>query len=284
LKNANHPYLVLKSEGPMDLLESEILSFIDESPSKVTFSRLKERFCRARPIYVKDLRQAIANLISFGTLRYTFHFGRSFIERSFEKPLQVSRRVILKPPRCSVDMIEERVVVSIEKGASFGGGEHPTTRLAIQLIDDALDQPFWQEKQKKCKAIDIGTGSGILAIVAAMLGVNFVIGIDTDPCSIYEAQENILTNQLSDRVQIRNKPLPQIDEKFDLVFANLRTPTLIALRRDLDKKLNEKSLLIFSGIKTEEVDHVCEPYQKMGFRTVENRTEKGWSAISLARG
>jgi ribosomal protein L11 methyltransferase len=268
----------------MNDLESKILGVIDEASAKMNFGRIKKCLYESQTFSDRQLKQAIANLVASGTLAYTFHFGRSFIERSLEKPLQISEHVVLKPPRCSADMTENCVVISIEKGAAFGCGDHPTTRMAIELIDQCLHHPYWQTVKPSLKAIDIGTGSGILSIVAAKLGLGSVIGVDIDPCSLHEARENVTLNQLNDRIQIHAKSIDQLNETFDLVFANLRTPTLISLCHAIDKKLNKKCALIFSGMKAEESLDVCEPYQQLGFSTVEIRQKKGWGAICLTRG
>lgn len=268
----------------MNELESRILRFIDESPTKVTFGRIKSGLSESTTIRPDVLKRSLANLVSSGVLCYTSHYGRSFIERSLDKPLQVSRHVILKPSRCSVDTMENCVVVSLQRGASFGGGEHPTTRMAIRMLDDCLHQPDWRQRKNRLKAIDIGTGSGILSIVAAKLGLGFTIGVDTDPCSRYEARENVTINRLSNQIRIGGESILQLHETFDLVFANLRTPTLIGLRHDLQGKLNEKCVLIFSGMKVEESPSVCETYENLGFSVVVAQQEKGWGAICLRRG
>lgn len=268
----------------MNDLESKILRIIDESPSKVTFRLIKTRLGHSTAYRVNSIKQAVANLVSSGTLCYTFHFGRSFIERSLEKPIQLSTHVILKPLRCTLGRFENGVVISIEKGVSFGCGDHPTTCMAIQLIDHCLHQPLWNKSKKRLKAIDIGTGSGLLSIAAAKLGIGFVIGVDTDPCSVFEAKENVRINQLNNRIRISGESIDGIEEQFDFVLANLRTPTLINLCDSLNNKLNQNSVLVLSGMKMEESESVSEPYKKKGFRVVEKREKKGWSAICLVRG
>ena len=265
-------------------LDTQILRIIDESPSKVTFRILTKSICGSNTVRVKTLKQAVANLISQGTLCYTFQFGHSCIERSLEKPLHISPHIIIKPPRCSSDGLKNSVVINIEKGASFGGGDHPTTRMAINLIDSWLHQSYWNKCHEYLKAIDIGTGSGILAIVAAALGFGFVLGLDTDPCSIFEARENVKLNELTDRIQICSEPINLVKDKFDLVVANLRTPTLVTLCEIIDKITNRKCVLIISGMKVEESESVGVYYREKGFVVAENKEEKGWSAMCLVRG
>ena len=264
-------------------LESKIIGIVDESNSKVNFRHIKKRLGFSSAFSDKEIKAAIANLVSRGTFCYTFHFGRSFIERSLEKPIQISSHVIIKPERCSVKENNASVVVSIGKGASFGCGDHPTTRMAIQLIDHCLHLPIWERNKEKLKAADIGTGSGVLAIVAAKLGLGFVLGVDNDPCSVYEAKENVNINRLSDQIRISADSIDCINEKFDMVFANLRTPTLIALCELIHKKTNRSSILVFSGIRAEEADSVGRCYQKKGFAVIESRQEKEWRALCLMR-
>ena len=268
----------------MNGLESQILRFIDDSPSKVNFGSLTKRFCCSKAVRIQDLKRVVSGLITAGTLSYTFHYGRSFIERSLDKPMRVSSHVVLKPPRCDGNGFDNSVVVSIERGASFGFGDHPTTRMAIQLIDFYLHRFSWWRTKKGLNAIDIGTGSGILAIAAAKLGIGSVLGVDTDPCAIYEARQNVAINRLSNRITILADSLNRIEDTFDFVFANIRTPTLIALCDDLEKRAREKSVLIFSGMRAEESSIAAEPYQKNGFDMAAHRQENGWAAICLTRG
>ena len=265
-------------------LESKIIRIIDDSPSKVNLRLIKKRLDGPNAYDINAIKHAVANLVSMGELCYTFHFGQSFLERSLEKPIQLSKHVILKPLRCKVDRVDHGVVISIEKGASFGCGDHPTTRMAVQLIDRCLHQPLWSKSKKELKAIDIGTGSGILSLAAAKLGVGYIIGVDTDPCSIFEAQENVRINQLNHRIQISSESIDDIHQQFDFVLANLRTPTLIRLCDSLNSKLNQNSVLVLSGMKAEESKSVSEPFKKNGFRVLETREKKGWSAICLLRG
>lgn len=265
-------------------LDIQILRIIDESPSKVTFRVLAKSVCCAvDTVRLKAIKQSVAKLIRQGTLCYTFHFGHSCIERSFEKPIQISPHIIIKPPMCTYDGINNSVVVNIEKGASFGGGDHPTTRMAIKLIDSCLNQPYWNKTNKHLKAIDIGTGSGILAIVVAALGFDFVLGLDTDPCAIFEARENVRLNQLTDRIRICGEPVNLIKERFDLVIANLRTPTLITLCKIINRITNRNCVLIISGMKVEESQSVGTFYKKNGFFVADTKQENGWSALCLMR-
>jgi ribosomal protein L11 methyltransferase len=264
--------------------ELQVLRFIAESPSKVNFGSLKRHFCKTNPCNPERLKRLVAGLIQTGQLCYTSHYGNSFIEISYDQPWAVSDHVTIKPPLCSLKDVPGRCVVSIGRGAAFGGGEHPTTRLAIQLIDDLLHLPGWQNRWHACRAIDIGTGSGVLAIVAAKLGVGSVCGIDSDPCAVFEARDNVRLNQVENRVNIHDGGLDGLTGAYDLVLANLRMPTLFGLWSVLEKKLADDSILIFSGLKSEESAGICDFYAKAGFLVYQKRLEKDWTALCLTRG
>ena len=264
--------------------ELQVLRLIAESPSKVTFGSILRHFCKTNRRNPKRLKQLVAGLIEDGRLCYTSHYGNSFIEISYDQPQAVSEHVIIKPPLRSLNALPGQCVISLGRGAAFGGGEHPTTRLAIQLIDALLHLPSWQDRRRACRAVDIGTGSGVLAIVAAKMGVGLVCGVDTDPCAVFEARDNVRLNQVETRVRILNEDMDGITGSYDLVFANLRMPTLFGLWPAMEKKIADDSLLVFSGLKPEEAAAICDFYAEVGFFIHQKRSEMGWTAVCLARG
>ena len=266
------------------ILQSQVLRFIAESPSKVTFNSIKRHFCKTNLRNPKRLKPLVAGLIQTGRLCYTSHYGNSYIEISYDQPQAVSEHVIIKPPLCSFKATPGQCVVTLGRGAAFGGGDHPTTRLAIQLIDALLHRPGWQIQRDACRAIDVGTGSGILAIVAAKMGVGLVCGVDADPCAVFESRENVRLNHIENRVTILKGEMASITGSYDLVIANLRMPTLFGLWSAVEKKIAEDSILVFSGLKTEEAGELCDFYADAGFFVHQQRSEKGWTAVCLTRG
>ena len=268
----------------MSASELQVLRFIAESPSKVTFASIRRHLCKTNRPNPKQLKQLVAGLIKDGQLCYTSHYGNSYIEVSYDQPQAVSEHVIVKPPFCSLKALPGQCVVSLGRGVAFGGGEHPTTRLAIQLIDELLHLPSVQNRRHACRAIDVGTGSGVLAIVAAKMGVDLVCGVDTDPCAVFEARDNVRLNQVETSVRILNEDMDGITGSYDLVFANLRMPTLFGLWPAMEKKIADDSLLVFSGLKPEEAAAICDFYAEVGFFIHQKRSEMGWTAVCLARG
>ncbi|MGD9309736.1 MAG: 50S ribosomal protein L11 methyltransferase [Desulfosarcina sp.] len=268
----------------MAVTENQIMRYITESPSKVAFLHLQRHFCAAHRMKPRVLKAMVARMIRAGDLRYTALFGTSYLERSYDQPRAVSEHIVLKPAETNWPANQNQQVVSLARGAAFGAGEHPTTRMAIQLIDAALHAPPWNVALAALKAIDIGTGSGVLAIVAAKMGFGWVAAVDTDPNAVFEARKNVRLNQLESRISVGEGSLEASDGRYDLAIANLRTPTLVGLSWALDKTLMPDSMLILSGIRPDETTSIAEKYQAIGFFVQNNRKEKGWAALCLARG
>ncbi len=267
----------------MDVLSQRVLDFIIASPDKVRFSGLARHFGLQGRAGVLQVKGVVADLVASGELCYTSHFGSSFIERAYDRPCRVSPHVVIKPPYVTWPPGHGQSVVEIERGAAFGGGEHATTRMAIDLIDDLLHHPPWHHQKQTLQAIDIGTGSGVLALAAAALGVGRVHAIDTDPCAVFEARRNIRRNGLEERVTIAQGGLEAFDRAYDMVIANLRVPTLLGLRHLVQKTNAGRCALVFSGLKNDEVPALCRWYREVDYRLHQKRVEKGWSAICLIR-
>ena len=268
----------------MGSLASQIYRFISESSSKVNFSELRAYIRTVTPIDGKVLKGLVNQLVEEGKLQYTTHFGGTYLEVSYASPQQISDNVVIQPFGTRHPSTDFPCVVSLEKGASFGGGEHPSTRLAIRLMDSFLYQSPLGKRLFAFRAVDIGTGSGVLAIVAAKMGVGSVWGIDIDPCSVFEARRNVVLNHLDKRVRISDKGLDIISGAVDVVLANLRFPTLSSLGEQLDGRVKRDGIIIFSGLRLTEMDDICSSYERFGFSPAKKIVENGWGAICLIRG
>ena len=268
----------------MDALAQAVLQYVAASETKVSFGRLRRHFCVSGIYDLRVLKRQVSALVQEGVLCYTYHYGRSFIECAYDRPRFISNHVVLKPPRCAYSASPGTHIVSLERGAAFGGGEHPTTRLCIHLMDEQFHLPSWRRRLAFCHGLDIGTGSGVLAIVAAKMGVASVHGLDTDPCAVYEARVNVGLNKLTQKIQISGDRVETISGSFDVVFANLRLPTLIGLTTVLKGRLRPTCAAFLSGVKDDEMQAVIDAYAPMGFFPRQKCCEKGWGAVCLTRG
>jgi ribosomal protein L11 methyltransferase len=269
------------SRGGGESAVSAVFQTIDRSCRRLTPGRLESIVGQDLGIAPRQVRAAIRTLIHRGLIRYTYTFGCSFLERSFLGATAVSRHITLIPPDIEIPAGAEGQFVRILPGAAFGGGDHPSTRLALRGLDHvftcrALTHP--------ARVLDIGTGSGILALAAVQLGAASALGIDVDACSRFEAEENVRLNRLGGRIEISGEPLSAVRGRFGLITANLRLPTLLRLRTELLAHCRDRTVLIFSGLRVEEWPGLVRRYRKDEFTPLWEAAEKGWCCGALCRG
>jgi ribosomal protein L11 methyltransferase len=175
------------------------------------------------------------------------------------------------------------VVIQIKPGAAFGGGRHPTTRLSVKAIDFLLKElrPDWLKKS--CSVLDIGTGSGILAIAAVCLGLNKGLAIDIDPCAIAEAAENIALNHLEGQLVVSDCQLDAIQRSFSMIIANLRFPSLKNVYSQITKRTDTGGGVVLSGFRLREGDDLMDLYTAKHFECIWTADELDWAAAVLKK-
>lgn len=132
--------------------------------------------------------------------------------------------------------------------------------------------------------MDIGTGSGVLAIGAALLGARSVLALDVDPCALWEARANVALNGLDDRIRVSADPVEALAQTFDLVLANLRLPTLLGLVPTMSRMLGDEGVLVISGIRPEEAFELMKSGAVHGFEPCWLKESQGWVGIGFRRG
>ncbi len=200
------------------------------------------------------IRAAVKELLNQGRLIYSNHFSTTHLELNYNRPVRVSEHVIISPINCSPGPDPDSVIVQIKSGTSFGAGDHPTTRMAIQGLDHVLSLIKNTNGQiSPMAALDIGTGSGVLAIAAVLLGVEKAVGTDIDPAACYEARANVDLNGLIKKIRISQETIEKLDENnFSLVLANLRPPTLKQLIHETKAYVTPLSYWVLSGFRIDE--------------------------------
>ncbi len=257
------------------------LNIVSESKSRITSRNLEKILGKIFPANKNMIKKAIRKLISDRQLTYTYNFGCSFLEKSFNKPVQISKRITIKPAGMFYKLKPEQVVIDIAHGAAFGAGDHPTTRLAIKGIEYSLSCFTFL---KGARALDIGTGSGILAIVAVALGMKKAVGIDIDPCARSEALFNVKINKMDNKIQILDQNIYRMEGKFSLIMANLRYPTLKSLCTVFSKINKKNGVVVLSGLKVDEISDIIIFYNKNNYQCVWQQDEKDWAGLVLVRG
>ena len=172
-------------------------------------------------------------------------------------------------------------VITIYPAMAFGTGRHPSTLLCLRALEE-----MWSERLPRpargWQVLDVGTGTGILALAAARLGAG-VLAIDIDPEAVAAALENVRLNELLDRVWVEETPLASLRQQFALILANITTPDLLQLADALTARLLSDGVLIISGFLTEDVSVLESRYLALGLTKAGFLTQEDWGALIFRR-
>ena len=267
----------------MEKVKQAVRNTVVDSKEKMTHGDVEKTVSGASGVDRKIVKLAIRDLVNLGELTYTYLFGTSFLEKSFDRPVRISRRIVIKPPDKAYQPQPGEVVVNIAAGAAFGNGAHPTTCLAMRALDSVLGDNLYTGGKAPSKGLDMGTGTGILAIALANLGVQKVIATDIDPCSLSEATHNISLNGLAEHITVTNTPLQELTTYFSVIVANLACPTLTRLSAILSEKMEQGGVLVLSGFKETASKDLEKAYTKKGLRLIHEETNRDWVCIVLRK-
>lgn len=192
--------------------------------------------------------------------------------RRFFRPERVTQNLLTLPPWESPPHSHKGHVIRIDPGPAFGTGQHPTTRMCLLAIEKALPVAPWS-------MVDVGTGSGILAIYAAILGAHRVLGIDLDLEAIRWAERNLILNSVSESVELSTSPLQEWDEKFNVIAANLTLGTILGLLPCFSRSLNSNGLLILSGLLIEQVEEIETHLPSQDLKRSETLYMEEWACL-----
>ena len=262
-------------------VKADVLLAVTEAASKITSVDLQRQLFERFRYPNRAVRAAVKDLIDEGELNYINVAGRTLIERSFNRPVLVSRRIVLAPAGYAGEDNKDKETVFIQQGAAFGDGRHPTTRLALMGIEVVIDELMSERDVADGLVLDIGTGSGVLVVAAIRLGFSKGVGIDIDPCAVSEATANAELNQLGGCIEISDQSLETLDVPFDLICANLRWPTLKSMRNKLKQRMEPDGALILSGIKATEMDTLIDWYSKADFKCKWHSSQDDWAGVVL---
>ena len=197
--------------------------------------------------------------------------------KKFFKPVQVTPRFVVKPPWSRIRPRKGQSSIDIFPGMAFGTGTHATTRLSIQALEEAI-------KKKGFCVLDVGTGSGILSIIAAKLGAKEVWGIDIDRVAVENARENVVKNGVSDIVRIRKGSMGDLRKRCDVVVANIDFKSLRRMRKPLLSRLKKGGLLILSGILEQQKESIDRLYLGTGLlRRIKITQREEWVCLTFKK-
>ncbi len=198
------------------------------------------------------------------------------------KPIEVGAALLIKPSWSNRRARSGQVVVVLDPGLSFGTGQHPTTAFCLQQLV-ALRQ-----RGQTQSLLDLGTGSGILAIAAAKLGYAPVQALDFDPEAVRIARANTRFNRVLHKVRVTRENLAELPLRpacqYDLICANLISTLLVAERRRILSWLAKNGTLVLAGILKSEFRQVQQAYESLGLRLVRSRAAKEWRSGTFVLG
>ena len=191
--------------------------------------------------------------------------------REHAAPVYIDADLVICPAWITADFDPGIIVLRIEPGSTFGLGDHPTTMLSMRAVRAAL--------YDGATVLDVGCGSGVLAVGACVLGASRATAIDISPASVPTTRINASANGVADLIDVSTTPLAEVDGVFDVVVANILAPTLIDLADDLRRVVAPSGVLIVSGLLADRHDHVEAALLPM--RRTARATLDGWAAITL---
>ena len=192
------------------------------------------------------------------------------------KPLRVGTRLLIVPTWEDAAALPGDLVLRIDPGMAFGTGGHETTRLCLELLEKIMDA---DHRADAPSLLDLGTGSGILAMAASLLGAGRILALDIDPEAVDVARENLALNDLADKVECGTVPLESLEEGFDIILANILAEELVRLAPGLAARLNPGGALILSGILAEKEELVRKGFADQPLLYEETNRAGEWVAM-----
>ncbi|MDO4396277.1 MAG: 50S ribosomal protein L11 methyltransferase [Clostridia bacterium] len=267
-----------------DYLDDSIMEKMKEVPSVIVYLEDTEenrQLSKLTETTISELKADAAagefgENVDFGSLDVTVKFDDDSEWKDkwkeFFKPSQISESIVVKPTWEEYENKDSKLVIEIDPGMAFGTGTHETTSLCVKMLE--------KYEKKGDDVLDVGCGSGILSIAAALLGAKDVLGVDVDPIAVEVADENIALNKVAEVARAQYGDLTKgIDYKADVVVANLMADLVMMLAEDVAKHMKENGFFISSGILIEKEEVVSEHLKKLGFTIVEVVRDNGWCAI-----
>lgn len=232
-----------------------------------------------------DLRSLSGSLKSLLKMLYPFtpiefeyqsieDTGWEFEWRKHFEPLWIDNDLLILPPWHPRIAHTARHVIVMDPGPAFGTGKHATTRLCLSAIrkQSASFKRPW-------KLLDVGTGSGILAIYGAMCGAAKVLAIDLDEEALRWAKRNVDLNQLQHKITLSNKDISLVAGDFEIVVVNITFEEILKILPDLEEKVSKNGLLILSGILDREMDSMIQYLNRLEFSIKDITREEEWLCV-----
>lgn len=263
-------------DAVMDLKNQEpkVTIYLEDTPENLVKTKEVEEAMDKLLAKVKDGQ--FGENIDFGSLKVDIVMendeGWKDNWKEFFKPAKISNSIVVKPSWENYSQNEGELVIELDPGMAFGTGTHETTSLCVKMMEEYM--------KPGDSVLDVGCGSGILSIAAALLGSTKVLGVEIDPVAVEIAKENLILNRVDNVAKAQFGDLTKgIDFKANLVVANLMADLVIMLSKDVAKHLLPDGIYISSGILVEKEVKVADEIRACGFKILEVKEDGMWCCI-----
>ena len=273
LPDVDHPLheWELMDQSVIDAMpeDVQVKAWYPEEEAPVIAEKLTARLAALRETSAADPGTLKVDLVKAENIDWAENW------KKYYHAFRAGKRLVIKPTWETWDRQEGDLVVEMDPGMAFGTGTHETTALCVEMIEAYY---------RGGSFLDVGTGSGILAICACLLGADSVTAVDIDPDAVQTARENAAHNGLEDRIDVREGDLLQgLDQRYDFAVANILAPIVCVLCGPLYRQMTPGARFVCSGILAEQEDTVRDALEKSGWRILEVRRKKDWVAFASDR-
>jgi ribosomal protein L11 methyltransferase len=269
-------------EPAFELVEEGLGARVDTTRPAIVRAYLPARDEDATARAIAEASEALGHLQAFGlrpigelTTRLVREADWAEAWKEHFPVLRVGRRLVIRPTWRLHDPLPDDVVVALDPGMAFGTGLHPTTRLCLAMLERLADRGGLDG----ARVLDVGCGSGILAIAALRLGAAQALGVDTDPIAIDATWANAGRNDLAASVDAREGSLPTGEQPFPVILANLIAGVLVPLAPLLRAELADGGALIASGIFVDREAEVAAAFESARLAITGRDAEGDWVAL-----
>lgn len=198
--------------------------------------------------------------------------------QQFFKPFAIVPGLVIKPSWEEYLPEPGEAIIEMDPGMAFGTGQHASTSMALALIKNSM------ETIQPQSVLDVGTGTGILAMAAVLFGAETCVAIDNDPDAVAVAQDNVAHNRLSGAITVSVTPVEQIRGTFQLVCANIVHDVLVEMAEPLTRLTASGGHLVLAGIlKGPQEENIKAVYSALGWQILAHRHQDEWAALQMLR-
>jgi ribosomal protein L11 methyltransferase len=223
---------------------------------------------------LREALKAVNGVVAEITIRFVAEEDWANAWKQYFKPQRIGRRLVVKPTWEPYEATGDDLIIEVDPGMAFGTGLHATTRLCMRGLEDHV--------RPGMRVADVGTGSGILAVAAVLLGADSAAAVDNDPVAVRVARENVAVNRLEEKISVEESSVPPTGI-YQIVVANILADVILGMADALFAATAPGGLLVASGIIDSRAEAVRDGLLRIGFINIVKTTDGEWVALTARR-